>query len=119
MIKKEKIPSSFSLMNCLSNFYISEWRYINLFDNAKAGIRGVQKACSLMDRAFVSLTDRRGFETSSESPATPARIPKNKLDNDENKKGNPSKGLMDRAPLTIDIISNINLYLNVSNRGLK
>jgi len=115
MKNKEKIPSSFSMW--LSPVCNIPLKYINLFDNAKMSIWGVQKACSLMDRAFVSLTNRCGFETSSESPVTPALIPKSPLDNNGNKKENPSKSLMDRASLTIDNLFSINLYLNVSNGG--
>ncbi|MBM3234238.1 hypothetical protein FJZ19_04050 [Candidatus Pacearchaeota archaeon] len=72
--------------------------------------RGVQKACSLMDRAPVSLTGGCGSEAFSGNPATPAlTFRKN------NKKENPSVSSMDRASLTVDIIANNMNYLNFSN----
>ena len=89
--------------------------------------RGVQKACSLMDRALVRLTRGCGSEAFSGNPcsssdfqitnqnrkvktfATPAFNPRR-----NNKKENPSFSSMDRARLTVDNIYNNNLYLNVS-----
>jgi hypothetical protein len=91
--------------------------YSWLIDNQLNVDGGVQKARSLMDRAFVSLTNRCGFEnTLSKVPPclhVSSNNPENTNLNNVNKKENPSYSLMDRAPLTIDGYSMNNKYINL------
>ncbi len=138
MKNKEKIPSSFSLMNWLKPIGVTCSKFINLFENT-ISIGGAQKACSLMDRASVSLTGRCGFEAFAKIPAQvlPSKSiqkmlksklsprlhlplkPKIKFILYSSKKNNQARSLMDRtSSLIVDRIVNTNLYLNVSNDSL-
>ena len=93
-------------------------KLVSLFENAKMSIRGVQKACSLMDRASVSLTGGCGFEAFAKIPPRLHLPLRHKFNPDYSKKNNQAISLMDRtSSLTVDSIFNINLYLNVSNGG--
>ena len=76
--------------------------------------KGVQKACSLMDRALVLLT--RGCESETFAEISPCLhfSQKNNIINNKIKKENPSLSQMDRALLTIDKFSKDNNYLKLS-----